>query len=232
MISALAKAFSQLGDPRIRRVIWLSVGLAIAVLAALAIALWFLIDWAAGLTGWLDTLAEFAAGLGVVLLAWLLFPAAIGLTVGLFLEQVADAVEARFYPGLPAPRAQSVREAIATGVRFALAALALNVLVLPLYVVLIFVPPFNLILFYALNGYLLGREYFETVALRRLDARQARALRQAQSGRVFLAGAIIAFLLTIPFVNLVAPVIGTAFMVHLFEPMRRTLRAVPAELGR
>ena len=105
MISALFKAFAQFGDPRIRRVVWLSAGLAILILAALAVGLWLAIGWLAGLTGWLDTLAEWAAGIGVVFLAWLLFPAAIGLTVGLFLESVADAVEARHYPGLPPVRA-------------------------------------------------------------------------------------------------------------------------------
>lgn len=220
MISALSKALSQFGDPRIRAVVWRSAALALAILVALAVGLYFLIGWLAGLTGWLDTLAEFATGLGVVVLAWLMFPAAIGLTIGLFLEDVADAVEDRHYPGLPDPRAQSIREAIVTGLRFALVALALNLIALPFYVVLLFVPPFNLILFYSLNGYLLGREYFEAVALRRLDERQTRALRRARGGRVFLAGVVIAFLLTIPFVNLVAPVIATGFMVHLFQGMR------------
>lgn len=219
MISALSKAFAQFGDPRIRRVVWLSAGLAILILIALAVGLWLAIGWLAGLTGWLDTLAEWAAGIGVLFLAWLLFPAAVGLTVGLFLESVADAVEARHYPRLPPVRPQSLREAISAGIKFAAIALALNLIALPFYLVLLFAPPFNLILFYALNGYLLGREYFETVALRRLDERQARALRRARGGQVFLAGVVIAFLLTVPFVNLVAPVVATAFMLHLFQRM-------------
>ncbi len=219
MISALFKAFAQFGDPRIRRVVWLSAGLALLILVALAVILWLAIGWLAGLTGWLDTLAEWAAGIGVVFLAWLLFPAAIGLTVGLFLESVADAVEARHYPGLPPVRAQSIREAVSAGVKFAAIALVLNLIALPFYLILLFAPPFNLILFYALNGYLLGREYFEAVALRRLDERQARALRVTRGGQVFLAGVIIAFLLTVPFVNLVAPVVATAFMLHLFQRM-------------
>jgi uncharacterized protein involved in cysteine biosynthesis len=37
---------------------------------------------------------------------------------------------------------------------------------------------------------------------------------------MFLAGLVTAFLLTVPFVNLVAPIIGTAAMVHLFEAWR------------
>lgn len=225
VISALFKAFGQFGDPRIRRVVWLSVGLALAILIALAVALWLAVGWLAGLEGWLDVLAELAAGAGAVLLAWLLFPAAVGLTVGLFLEDVAEAVEARHYPGLPAVRAQSVREAIVTGMKFAGVAIALNLLALPLYLALMFAPPFNLILFYVLNGYLLGREYFEAVALRRLDERRTRHLRRAGAGKVFGAGVLIAFLMTVPFVNLVAPVVATAFMLHVFQGMRGEERA-------
>jgi uncharacterized protein involved in cysteine biosynthesis len=75
--------------------------------------------------------------------------------------------------------------------------------------------------FYGLNGYLLGREYFETVALRRLDPKRASELRRREKWRVFLAGVIITLLLTVPFLNLIAPVIATAFMLHLFESVRR-----------
>lgn len=221
MISALLKAFGQLGDLRIRRVLWRSVGLALAILVGLAVALWFAVDWLAGLEGWLDVVAELAAGAGAVVLAWLLFPAVLGLTIGLFLEDVAEAVEARHYPELPPARAQPLREAIATGMKFAAVAILVNIAALPLYLMLIWVPPFNLILFYLVNGYLLGREYFEAVALRRLDDRHTRALRRARSAVVLAAGALIAFLMTVPFVNLVAPVVATAFMVHIFEGMRR-----------
>src|SRR3546814_18922147 len=76
--------------------------------------------------------------------------------------------------------------------------------------------------FYLLNGYLLGREYFEMVAVRRLDLAGAKRLRRDFRGRVVLAGAVIAFLLTIPLVNLVTPMIATAFMLHVFEGLRRT----------
>jgi uncharacterized protein involved in cysteine biosynthesis len=80
--------------------------------------------------------------------------------------------------------------------------------------------------FYVLNGYLLGREYYETVALRRLDARLAGELRRRNRWRVFLAGVVITLMLTVPLLNLIAPVIATAFMVHIFEIIRR--RPAPA----
>jgi CysZ protein len=89
----------------------------------------------------------------------------------------------------------------------------LNLLVLPLYLV----PVVNVVAFYGINGYLLSREYFDLVALRRLDARAAQRLRQAQRGRLFVAGLLIAGLLTIPLVNLLAPLIAAAFMVHVVD---------------
>jgi uncharacterized protein involved in cysteine biosynthesis len=91
--------------------------------------------------------------------------------------------------------------------------------------VLIWIPPLNLLLFYLLNGYLLGREYFEMVAVRRLDPAATKRLRRDRRGRVILAGAVITFLLTIPLVNLITPIIATAFMLHVFEDLRR--RAAP-----
>jgi uncharacterized protein involved in cysteine biosynthesis len=71
----------------------------------------------------------------------------------------------------------------------------------------------------ALNGYLFGRGYFEVVALRRLDAAAAKALRLRFAGRVFFGGVVIAGMFALPLVNLVAPVIATAFMVHVFEAL-------------
>jgi uncharacterized protein involved in cysteine biosynthesis len=96
----------------------------------------------------------------------------------------------------------------------------------PLY---LSVPGINLVLFLALNGYLLDREHFEVVALRRLDAGAARAMRNRFGGRVFKSGMVIAGLFAIPPVNLIAPVVATAFMVHLFEALPR---AEPRSLTR
>ncbi len=216
MFSALAKAFAQLEDPRIRRAIGLSVATALAVLFALGFAIWFIVaqlqivPW-----GWLDTTINLVTGVGLVLAVWVLFPAAVSATIGLFLETVAAAVEARHYPGLASQRQQPIYEAILTGLKFFGVMVLLNLLALPFYLI----PVVNAFVFYGLNGYLLGREYFETVAQRRLDARQAAELRRKEKGRVFFAGVLITLLLTVPLLNLIAPVIATAFMLHLFASM-------------
>ena len=90
-----------------------------------------------------------------------------------------------------------------------------------LYLLLFFLPPLYALIFYGVNGYLLGREYFEQVALRRLDPAAARMLRRAHQGQVLLAGVVIAFLLTVPLVNLIAPIVATAFMLHLVTGLTR-----------
>jgi CysZ protein len=96
--------------------------------------------------------------------------------------------------------------------------IALTLLALPLYLL---APGINLVLFLALNGYLFGRGYFEVVALRRLDATAATTLRHRFAGRIFLGGVVIAGIFALPLVNLLAPVIATAFMVHMFEALPR-----------
>lgn len=200
---------------------WATLALSLAVVALLALGLWLGISALDDTRlGWLHTLIDIGAGLLVVYLSWLLYPAAVSVAIGFFLEEVASAVEARHYPNLPPARGQPLGEAVAMGLRFAGWALLVNLLALPAILVATFLPPLNLVVFYGLNGYLLSREYFEQVALRRLDERQARQLRRAFGARIFGAGVIVAVLLTIPLVNLVTPVVATAFMLHLFEDLR------------
>jgi CysZ protein len=222
MIQALIAAFTDLREPGIRRVLGKSLILALGVLALTAVLVWLLVVWLTDLQiGWLDSIIEFAAGLGVVVLAWLLFPVAVSSTVGVFLDEVSDAVEARHYPALPPAPGQPLAAEIKSALAFAGIALALNLLLLPLYLLLFFLPPLYALIFYGVNGYLLGREYFEQVALRRLDPAAARMLRRAHQGQVLLAGVVIAFLLTVPLVNLIAPVVATAFMLHLVTGLTR-----------
>ena len=91
----------------------------------------------------------------------------------------------------------------------------------PANVGLLCVPPFNLFVFYGLNGYLFGREYFELVAVRRLELQPMRKMRKAYRWRLLMAGIFVAVMLTIPVVNLAMPIVATGFMVHVFEDVRR-----------
>lgn len=194
--------------------------MALLLLVLLTVLLWELAGWiVAGFAHWVGWLAHFGTLVLAVGLAWFLFPAVVTMFVGLFLETIARAVEDRHYRDRPPARQQSFAAMLGTGLRFGAVALFLNLVLLPAYLLMLLFPPLYLLVFYWVNGYLLGRAYFELVAYRRLDERAADALRRARSGRVTLAGVVIALMLTIPVFNLFAPIAATAFALHLFEAM-------------
>ena len=146
---------------------------------------------------------------------FLMMPVASAFT-GFFLEDVADAVEDRHYPHLPPATALPWADALRQSVNFLGLVIAVNVGALFLYP---FAGPLIPVLFWAVNGFLLGREYFTMVALRRLPPAEAAALRSRYSGTIWLAGTLMAAPLSVPIVNLVIPVLGAATFTHLFHRM-------------
>ena len=157
-------------------------------------------------------------GVATFALTWFLFPATVSAVIGLFLDQVAECVEKRHYPGLPRTNGLPVGEGIVMSLKFVGILIVLNILMLPF----LFLGPVFPVVFYLVNGYLLGREYFEFVASRRLSPKEVTKLRKERQGGVLAMGVIIAFSLTIPLVNLLMPVVATSAMVHLFERWRPT----------
>lgn len=218
VIDAFLKALGQLFDGAVVRYVGLSVLLAALVYALLFTGIWFLLHHTALFElAWLETIVDVLGGLAAVILALLLFPAVFGAVLSLFLEGVARAVERRHYPALPKAPGARFWAGLWSAVRLLVVIVVVNVLLL----LLLLVPPVYPVAYYLANGYLLGREYFEMVALRRLEPPAMRALRARRGSGTLLFGMVFAFLLTIPVVNLVAPVLGTMAMVHLFERWRR-----------
>ena len=213
MFSAISKTFGQLNDPPIRRVIGKTLGLAILGYVVFVVLVYVLIGWLSGLSGWLEGLAQFGGVLAAMFIAWFIFPAAAAAIAGIFADEVIDAVEAKHYPGLPPARPVPMLAAVVDGLKLAAIALVVNVVALPLLVI----PPVYVLFTWVVNGWLLGREYFEMVALRRVDRATALELRRRHNRTFTIAGVMIAVCLTIPFVNLVAPVLGAAFMVHVAQ---------------
>ena len=218
MLAALAKAIGQIHDPVFRAVAWRAFGFsALAFFALLALAWWLVVSTRLFDLFWLETVVDALGWIAGLIVALLLFPAVAVTVLSFMLEDVARAVEARYYPDLPPARAQSLAEAASGAARLALLAFVLNAVALPLY----FVPVLNVFVFYGLNGYLLGREYFELVAVRRLDADAVRRLWRRHRGRLCAAGVVITFLLSLPVIGWAMPTVAAAFALHLFEPLRR-----------
>jgi len=213
LFSAIAKTLGQLNDPPIRAVIGKTLGLAILAYIVFVVLVYLLVGWLSGLSGWLEGLAQFGGVLFAMIIAWFIFPSGAAAIAGIFADDVIDAVEAKHYPGLPPAHPVPILTAVLDGLKLAAIALVVNVLALPLLVV----PPAYIVFTWGVNGYLLGREYFEMVAFRRMDHAAAHELRRRHNRTFTIAGVMIAVCLTIPFVNLLAPVLGAAFMVHLAQ---------------
>lgn len=219
MLKAAGRAIQQLLDPALFIVLVISVAGAGLVL----LACWFgigalLADVTMFQAHWLDWLARVATGVTAFLVTLALFGAIAAVIASLFIGQVARAVERRWYPGLPPERRQSAGEQLSVSLSFLVATIGVNLLALPLY--LLWGP--NVLIFLAINGYLLGREYFELVALRRIDRRTVLRLRRTYPFRVFLAGMAIAALSFLPLANLLTPVLATAFMLHIFQALPKS----------
>lgn len=226
MITALFKALAQLSDPRLRRVLKLGVLGAIAAYALLVAAVWVVLgNVTLFQEAWADIGTDFAIGLAALVLPILFFPALATTIMSALLDDVADAVEARHYPQLNWPRPQKWTEALGTTLRFLAVMVLVNLAALPFYLMLL-ITGLTVILVTVVNGYLLGREYFELVALRRLDPAQARLTFRHHLGKLWLAGMVIAILFGTPILNLAAPVIATAFMVHVFQSLRTQTEAL------
>ena len=225
MISGLYLAFGQLGDPRIRG----ALIRAVLINAVIFIVLMFAAGWLLGGLSvfgidWLNSAIFYLGGGAAFVIGLFLFPAFTGIIISFMLEDIASAVEARHYPNLPSPREEPIIEMFGNAVRFAAITVLLNlvvfVIMIPIMLITFVLIPFIPFVFYALNGYLLGREYFEFVTARRLDPAVGRSLRRHFKLRVFMCGIAIAVLMTIPIVNWLMPIVAASYMVHVFEGIR------------
>lgn len=231
MIPALVKAFQQLDDPRLRRVLLLSFGASLVLFVVLVVVVSVILG-GLDLIGisWLDSLVAWLGGIATAVLALLLFPAVLGIVISLFLDEVAEAVEARHYPDLPKAPGQGFWAGLWSGIAFAGLLIGVNLLLLVAYAVMaltVILAPLIPVLFYVVNGRLVGREYFEQVAFRRYETRTVKGLRQAHAGRIWIAGMIIALIAVVPILNLIAPVLATAFMVHILQDVARANNLTP-----
>lgn len=223
MFSAFALAIEQLAERRIRRVIVRSLMLTIALYVGLCAVVWGALFGTPLLShlGWWGKGIEWFGGLAIPVVALILLPALMASMIGLFLDEVVDAVEERNYPGLPAPRRIPLLEAVLGSLRLSAMVIGLNLLILPLFLI----PVVGQIAYYAINGYLIGREYFSLVALRRAEPLVVAGQFSGALGALWVAGVIITVLSTIPVVNLIAPVIGVAAMVHMARRLALRTRA-------
>lgn len=237
ILEAASAAAARLFTREFRAVLFKSLGLTALAL----VGLWFLItftfeafalppllslapdlpEW----TSWLGLIAAIFAGLALALGLGLLIAPVTALIAGLFLDDVAEVIEREDYPqdapGRPMPLAAS----IVVSMKFLGLVIIGNIFAL----LLLLIPGVNVIAFFVVNGYLLGREFFEFAAMRFRSEADAKALRRRYAGTIFLAGLLIAGVLSIPLVNLLTPLFAAAMMVHLHKAVSAREARLPAQ---
>ena len=224
LMRAATLTLGQISDPVFRGVVIKSVLFTLALFVALTVVFYWAVPevkvFESGWLQWANSALEVGGSLAFFAALVLTFSAPATLIGGIFLDDIAMAVEKRHYPDDEPGRSADFSKTFGVSLRFIGITLVLNVLALPFYLIALLFPPLFACIFYGLNGYLLSREYFELVSLRHKDAKAARQLRKANGLRVFSAGVVIAFLLTVPIVNLFMPILATAFMLHIFKALQ------------
>jgi CysZ protein len=216
MLSAAFKALGDLTSPEFRSILFKAIGLAlvlfIAVFLAVQALFWFLTVFQ---TPWLETVAAIGAGLGLLVAFFFLMAPVTAMFAGLYIDDVADKVEAKHYPQQPKGTAQPLVKSLLLSLQFGVLVLLVNILALPLVFTGI-----GAIALIVINAYLLSREYFEMAAMRHMSVAEAKAYRKDNAVAVFTAGFLPAVMAIIPFVNLTVPIFSTAYFVHLFKALR------------
>lgn len=223
ILGSFFAALNQLTDPRFRKVLWTGIGLTLLLLIGVSAAfVWILTGLVGesaslpfiGEVSWLNNVVGWGSGLLLAVLStFLMVPVASAVT-SMFLDTVAQAVEDEHYPKLGPAQSIPIFDAIRDTFSFLGVLILANICALVLYV--IFAPAAPLI-FWALNGFLLGREYFTLAAMRRVGRSEAKRLRKKHAVTIWTAGFLMAVPLSIPVLNLIIPILGAATFTHLFH---------------
>lgn len=223
MFADFGKALEQVFDPAFRRVLIRSILLTLVLLGPFVFGFSAFLQWIVPDHVWLPFIGEvtfidnLTSGIGLVvalfLSSFLMIPVA-GAFMGLFLEDIADAVEARYYPQLEDQPGTPILSAIWDAIRFFGLFIVVNLIALIIYFLSTLLAP---VIFWVVNGILIGREFFQLAAMRRLGRAKADRLRKKNRLQIWVAGMVMAVPLTIPILNLVIPILGVATFTHMFH---------------
>lgn len=179
------------------------------------IVLWSALAWALGVIFmqmfYPNAVSATLGSLVGVGMAWFLFPLLFPVLISFFDERIAEIIEKNEYPHV-LPAHPPFWPTFMQDVRFTAKALFFNILCLPFY----FIPFFGQALYYGLNGYMLGMQFFRMAAGRRLPYEACVPLMKAARKDIFLIGLAVSVAATIPLLNFAAPVWGVAAMLHVF----------------
>ncbi|MFZ0423832.1 MAG: sulfate transporter family protein [Xanthobacteraceae bacterium] len=239
MLDDVIQSIVQMFAPPLRAVLWKSIGLALALIIVVGIALDRSIVFLIGAGGAslestlgpqahapasvLAWLLSIVAGLGIVVGSVFLMPAVTAVVGSFFADEIGAEVERENYPADPPGRALPLWLASWEGAKTALLALVIYLCAMPLMLFL----GFGAVIFFLATAYILGREYFELAAMRLRPPAEAKLMRKRHAMTVYLGGLFIAGFVSIPIVNLATPLFAMALMVHTHKRLSRRQLSAP-----
>lgn len=218
MFSALKGAFKDVFSSRTRKLLWFTAGVTLLIFILLFVGFSFLITNVQFFDKpWMENLFRIFGYLIFFVLSLVMFPAVATFVAGLFIDSVVDRLtsSANRSKLRNVPLAESVKS---SGI-LAIKGVAVTSLLIPVTAVFSFIPLVNLVpvaLYYVFNGRILAQEYYSAVALRYMNASDSKQEFNKNKKYWEKAGIIISFLMTIPVVNIISPLVAMAFMRRLF----------------
>lgn len=213
LMTIIRRSLNNLMLPKVMKLLMLCVLAYLVVGFGFAFGLGELVTYWAGLAGTEGFILSAISRFGGLALAWFLFPLLFPVFVSFFDDYVVEAIEREDYP-LVTPANPPFWPTLMQDIWFSVKALSINILLLPVYFLL---PGIGQLIYYGLNGYLLGMQFFRMSAGRRLDRQQTRKLSSKYGFTILSAGVLLMLAATIPLLNLVAPILCVAAMLHLYH---------------
>ena len=148
---------------------------------------------------------------------WLSFPIMATALMVFFADRFIERTETMHYPlQLPAKPVGFIKT-LQSSLAFMGSIILLNLILLPIYAFTMLFFGMGAMLFTLVNGWLIGREYFEMVAIRRLPLTAMKQERRRQGWPLLLFGLIISLLMLIPLFGFLVPILSIITMTHLYH---------------
>lgn len=212
MLRSISLGIASLNDMRIMLVLAKVVALTLGVFAMTGVGLWFGIDHLFDRYGMKDDggISALIAATVMAITGWVLFRAVAMAITWVFADDIIDAVEDRHYPFASA---KGQRPGFAKAARMGLLsvgrAVGYNLLMSPVYLLLLFTGVGTALAFLLVNGYLIGRDLEDMLISRHGEEQRLGAIRR------FVLGLGSTAAMLIPIVQFIVPVVATAAAVHM-----------------
>jgi CysZ protein len=220
MLKLCRTSILDLLEPGLRTIFFKTVILSIFAILTIVYMGWTLFSAYQVFDVWLlGPILSWASGFLALIFGALLLPPITIIIGSIYSDDITDQIEKKYYPSRVGKRQIKLSELLfSSGKNFGIT-IIVNILLAPLYLIGTFFPIITFLVFYSVNGYLVGKELFETVASRHLDMKDRYLLKKQNNGKVIIGGVIMVGISTIPILNLIAAVLGVVFMTHLFHSL-------------